>query len=156
MGDKLEMTPHEWLIVTTTTADSGGELLAMEAHYAPGGQPPPAHHHPSQEERFTGISGTVTARIDGAQRTIAPGETVTIPPGADHSFWNPSSEEAVLRWEVRPALGSERMFEELAQVSSTLAKGLVLTRYKREFRLTSAPQRLLLDAIAPIAGLFGR
>jgi quercetin dioxygenase-like cupin family protein len=151
-GDTLRLTATEWLVIETSTAD----LLAMEAHYGPGAKPPPAHHHPAQEERFTGISGTVRARIDGVERTIGPGETVTIPPGANHSFWNPSSEEAVLTWEVRPALNTEQMFEDLADAGSTLKQGLVLTRYKAEFRLASTPQRLLLDAIAPVAGLIGR
>ena len=152
LGDTLRLTASEWLVIKTSTAG----LLAMEAHYGPGAKPPPAHHHPSQEERFAGISGTVRARIDGVEQTIGPGETVTIPPGASHSFWNPGGEEAVLTWEVRPALRTEQMFGDLAKAGSTLEQGLVLTRYKAEFRLASVPQRLLLDAIAPVAGLIGR
>ncbi len=151
-GDTLHLTVSEWLVIKTSTAD----LLAMEAHYGPGAKPPPAHHHPAQEERFSGINGTVRARIDGVERTIGPGETVTIPPGANHSFWNPGGEEAVLTWEVRPSLRTEQMFEDLAKAGSTLKQGLVLTGYKAEFRLASAPQRLLLDAIGSVASLIGR
>lgn len=155
-GDTIKLTPSEQLTLKTTTGDSGGELLAMEVRYGPAGKPPPEHYHPSQEERFTGVTGTVTARINGVERRIGPGETVTIPPGINHAFWNPGGEDGVLIWEVRPALRTERMFEELAQAGSTFKAGLVVARYKHEFRLSNAPQRVLLDALAPLAGLIGR
>jgi quercetin dioxygenase-like cupin family protein len=150
MAKTFRLTPKEHLTLVTSSADSNGELLALEAHYGPGGSPPPAHYHPSQEETFTGVSGTVTARISGVERTIGPGETVTIPAGTNHAFWNPGSEEAVLTWEVRPALRTEQMFEQLSNAGSTLRQALVIPRYKEEFRLTSAPQRVVLDAIGAI------
>jgi hypothetical protein len=48
------------------------------------------------------------------------------------------------------------MFEELSNAGSTFKQALVISRYRREFRLSSAPQRMLLDAIAPIARLVSR
>ena len=101
--------------------------------------PPPEHYHPTQEETFTGLSGTVTARIGGVERTIRPGEMVTIPAGTKHAFWNPDTEPATIKWEVRPALSTERMFEELSHAGSTFKQALVISRYKREFRLSNAP-----------------
>jgi hypothetical protein len=127
----------------------------MEAHYGPAGRPPPGHHHPRREERFTGVSGTVAARVAGVERTIGPGDQLTIPAGVNHAFWNPGGEEAVLRWEVRPALRTERMFEDLAAAGSTLRTAFVVPRYREEFRLSSALQRTLLDLLAPGARLIG-
>lgn len=155
-GDTFTLSPKERLTITSSAADSGGGLLAMEAQYAPGGSPPPEHYHPTQEETFTGVSGTVTARIGGVERTIEPGEIVTIPAGTKHAFWNPGTETATITWEVRPALGTERMFEELSNAGSRFKQALVIPRYKREFRLSNSPQRMLLDAIAPIARLLVR
>ncbi len=146
MAKTFRLTPKERLELIS----SSSELLELEAHYGPGGSPPPEHFHPSQEETFTGITGTVTARVDGVERTIAPGETVTIPAGTRHAFWNPGSEEAVLKWEVRPALRTEQMFEELSNAGSTMKKALVISRYKEEFRLTGAAQRALLDAVGAV------
>jgi len=151
----IELTPSERLVLVTTTVESNGELLAMEAHYGPSGRPPPEHYHPRQEERFTGVSGTVTARVAGVERTIGPGDQLTIPAGVKHSFWNAGGEEAVLRWEVRPALRTERMFEELAAAGSMLRAAFVVPRYREEFHLSSAPQRTLLDLLAPGARLMG-
>lgn len=155
-GDTFTLSPKERLTITSSAADSSGELLAMQALYAPGGSPPPEHYHPTQEETFTGVSGTVTARVGGVERTIGPGEIVTIPARTTHAFWNPGTEPATINWEVRPALGTERMFEELSNAGSTFKQALVITRYRGEFRLSSAPQRLLLDAIAPIVRLVTR
>ncbi len=155
-GETLKLTPKEQLTIITSAADSGGELLVIEARYEPGGSPPPEHYHPSQEETFTGITGTVTARIAGVERSIGPGETVTIPAGTSHAFWNPGREAATLRWEVRPALGTEQMFEELSSAGSTLTQALVISRHKQEFRLSNTPQRMLLDAVTPLARLISR
>jgi quercetin dioxygenase-like cupin family protein len=154
-GDVIELTPRERLVLITTTAESNGELLAMQAHYGPAGRPPPEHYHPRQEERFTGVGGTVTARVDGIERTIGPGDQLTIPAGVNHAFWNPGGEEAVLRWEVRPALRTERLFEDLAAAGSTLRAAFVVPRYREEFRLSSALQRTLLDFLAPGARVIG-
>ncbi|HEY3943793.1 MAG TPA: cupin domain-containing protein [Solirubrobacteraceae bacterium] len=152
-GDTFTLSPKERLTITSSAADSGGEVLAMEAQYAPGGSPPPEHYHPTQEETFTGVSGTVTARIGGVERRIGPGEMVTIRARTKHAFWNPGTELATIKWEVRPALSTERMFEELSNAGSTFKQALVISRYEREFRLSNAPQRVLLDAIAAIARL---
>lgn len=155
-GDTLTLTPKEHLTIVTSAADSGGELLAMEANYGPGGSSPPEHYHPNQEETFSGISGTVTARIAGVERSIGPGEKVTIPAGTKHAFWNPGTEPATINWEVRPALATDRMFQELSDAGSTLKQALVISQYKQEFRLSNAPQRILLDVIAPLARLIAR
>jgi quercetin dioxygenase-like cupin family protein len=155
-GDTFALSPKERLTIISSGTDTDGRLLAMEAQYAPGGSPPPEHYHPTQQETFTGISGTVTARIGGVERTIGPGETVTIPARTNHAFWNPGIEPATIKWEVRPALRTERMFEELSNAGSTLQQALVVSRYGYEFRLSNAPQRTLLAALAPVARLVAR
>jgi Cupin domain len=90
----------------------------------------------------------VTARVAGVERTIATGDQLTIPAGVRHAFWNPGDEEAVLGWEVRPALRTEQMFEDLGAAVSTLRAAFVLPRYREEFRLSSALQRTLLDVLS--------
>jgi quercetin dioxygenase-like cupin family protein len=146
MAKTFRLTPTERLELISSSADA----LEVHAHYGPGGSPPPAHYHPSQQETFTGISGAVTARIGGTERTIGPGDTVVVPPGTSHAFWNAGREEAVLKWEVRPALRTEQMFQELSDAGSTFKQALVIPRYKAEFRLSSAPQRVVLDAIGTL------
>ena len=67
-GEVVELPGGERIVFVKTAAETGGELLEMEAHYTPGRRPPPEHYHPHQEERFTGITGKMAARVGGTTR----------------------------------------------------------------------------------------
>src|SRR4051812_1416394 len=96
-----ELGSHERVTVVRQTP----ELLELEATYDPGGSAPPAHFHPGQDEHFEVLSGSVRVRTsDAGERELAAGETIDVPRGTVHQFWNGGSETAVVRWQVRPAL----------------------------------------------------
>jgi quercetin dioxygenase-like cupin family protein len=135
-GDTVELPGGGERIVFRQTE---GGLLEMEATYAPRGRPPPEHYHPAQEERFECLAGTVNVRLDGQERTLAAGEKVTVPPGVAHTFWNGGETEAKVSWEVRPALRTAEMFEQLGRASSTLRALAVIARHANEFRLARPP-----------------
>ena len=78
-GDLIEPTPGERRVVVTTTAESNGELLATEAHYVPAGRPGSEHYRPSPRGAVHGVGGAVTGRVAGVERTIGPGDQLTIP-----------------------------------------------------------------------------
>jgi quercetin dioxygenase-like cupin family protein len=88
-------------------------LLEIESTYQPGGAPAPPHLHPSQEERFTVLSGAVEAVIDGEPRTLREGDVLVIPVGTPHVFGGHGTEAGTVRWEVRPALRTREFFERL-------------------------------------------
>lgn len=126
------------------------ERLEMEATYAPRGRPPPEHYHPAQEERFECLTGTVNVRLDGQERTLTAGEKLTVPSGTRHSFWNGGSEEAKVSWEVRPALSTAEMFEQLGRASSTFQALRVIAHHTDELRLARpqwAVQRPLMGLV---------
>jgi quercetin dioxygenase-like cupin family protein len=100
-------TGQRWVFLRTG-ADTGGQLLEAELHVSPGGYVP-SHFHPTQEETFTGVSGTFVVEIAGEQRTIRPGETVVIPPRTPHGFKS-AAEPAQLLVTVRPALRLDDYF----------------------------------------------
>lgn len=89
------------------------ELLVMESSYVAGGPPAPAHLHPSQEERFVVLSGGVEVGVAGEARTLREGDELTIPAGTAHEFGGHATEDATVRWEVRPALRTREFFERL-------------------------------------------
>ena len=76
-------------------------------------RPPPASHgpmrhvHPEQEEYLEAREGVLGVRHDGTTRRLAPGESVTIPAGDPHRFWNAGEGELHLLGEVRPGLRTE-------------------------------------------------
>jgi quercetin dioxygenase-like cupin family protein len=115
---------RERLTFIRTAADTGGEVLEFDLVLAPGGFVPAMHVHPSQEERFEVLAGSPRFRVGAAERTASVGETLNVPPGTPHRFWNPGSTDAHLRIELRPALRMEEVLEETA----TLARNGKLNR----------------------------
>src|SRR3954465_5307804 len=130
-GDTIRIGEHEVLRVLHDDAD----LLAMEATYEPGGSAPPAHHHPSQDEHFEVGEGHVHVKTGDGERELGAGETIDIPRGTVHQFWNPGRAAARVRWEVRPALRTRRFFEAIARSRTPAGKVAAVARYHKEFRL---------------------
>ena len=64
---------------------TGGDVLEADLYVSPGGFVR-EHVHPTQEETFTGVSGTFVLDVAGETRTIGPGESVVIPPLTPHGF----------------------------------------------------------------------
>jgi hypothetical protein len=84
-------------------------------------------HAPVPDERFEIESGTVAFKLDGEEIVAGPGETVIVPAGSSHKFWNAGETEAVFVTEVRPALQFERLLETmfaLANDGKTNKKGM--------------------------------
>jgi len=97
-GETLKLTPKE----TLTVVESTPEVLHVEAEYAPAGKPPPAHYHPNHEEKFEVLEGSVHAKVDGDERVLKQGDTLTMPAGAVHQMWNPDSAPARVSWSSIP------------------------------------------------------
>ncbi|MFL5909717.1 MAG: cupin domain-containing protein [Gaiellaceae bacterium] len=97
-GETLKLTPSESLTVRESTP----EVLEVEALYAPHGEPPPAHFHPAHDELFEVLEGSVRARVDGEERVLRQGDTLTIARGAVHQMWNPGTAPARVSWKSLP------------------------------------------------------
>jgi mannose-6-phosphate isomerase-like protein (cupin superfamily) len=137
----------ERVVFTRTSADTGGELLELDLFWPRRGYRVPEHVHPEMEERFEVVSGRARFRIGGVERTAGPGDVVTVPRGTPHISWNPSSIEAHVRVQFRPALRWEDFVEALfalARDGRTDARGVPepehAARLMREFaREIAAP-----------------
>ena len=127
----LTLSEHERLAIV---GEAPG-LLELEASYDPGGSPPPAHYHPSQDEHFEVLQGSVRVRTPDGERDLKTGETIDIPRGTVHQFWNAGAAPARVRWEVRPALRTAAFFAAIANARTPLGKVVAVVRFRREFRL---------------------
>jgi quercetin dioxygenase-like cupin family protein len=154
-----------------TGADTNGELLEADFYVTPGGFVR-EHVHPTQEETFTGVSGTFVLDVGGEAKRIGPGDHVVIPPRTRHGF-REAAEDAHLIVQVRPALHLDDYFRTFLGLSRDhrirmpvnglpgplLDVALLLDRFAPEIAAARVPirlQRPLLWALARIAGLFGR
>ena len=130
------------------------------------------HMHPTQEETFTGVTGTFVLEVGGERRTILPGDSVTIPPRTSHGF-DAAVDDAHLLVTVRPGLELDRYFRAYLGLSRdgrlrVPARGIpkplllfavLLHRYRREMAAPRIPlwlQRPLLAAIALLGRALGR
>jgi quercetin dioxygenase-like cupin family protein len=159
----------ERIVFHQTSRETNGEAVVFETFVQPNGFVAAAHVHPKQEERFEIVAGTLGLNVGGEEIVTGPGETLTIPAGTPHRFWNAGDDEVRFRCEVRPALEFEQLLETmfaLAADGKTNEKGMpnllrlaVIARAHFDVvRLPFPPaflQRLGLALGAPMGRLLG-
>jgi mannose-6-phosphate isomerase-like protein (cupin superfamily) len=92
----------ERAIVLRGDEDAPGEPMLVHLHVRPGGAVSGEHLHPAMQERFRVLQGSLATRVDGVERTLAPGEEVAVPPGVWHDWWNASAEPVDVLIELTP------------------------------------------------------
>ena len=142
-----------------------GELLAV-----PGAAVAGPHIHPGQEERFEVLEGVMGYRRDAHRGELRAGESVTVPPGVVHDWWNAGENDVRARVTVTPPGRFAAMIGAvwgLAVVGRTNAKGmpgpvdaaLLAEAFGDEIvfeRPPRAVQQALARTVAPIARRRGR
>jgi quercetin dioxygenase-like cupin family protein len=155
----------ERAIVVLGTDETKGDRLVVDLHLRPKGVMLGRHYHPAIHEQFRVLHGSVAFTLNGKESKAAEGESVDIPPGTLHDFWNPDTKEAVVRVSVQPAARFVEMIKNgfsLAQDGKTDAKGmpgmLQISLFAQEFddviRYDKGPrvvQKILFGVLAPIA-----
>jgi len=157
------------MVFLETGEETNGELVRIDTFNPPTGVPEPEHVHPFQESGAEVLSGSLRFHMNGRERSVKAGESITIPANTPHNFWNHGEEVAhAVQW-FRPALKTDRFFETffgLAQDGKLNEKGLpsffqlavMVPRFGDEIRLTSPPwavQKALFGALAPVGRLLG-
>jgi quercetin dioxygenase-like cupin family protein len=165
-GDVFENpVTGERAVVRIGTADTNENRLVVDLYLRPGARVAAPHYHPAIWERFTVVSGRVGFALNGRRAVAEPGQTVSVPIGVVHDWWNAGDTPAVARVEIEPADRFEAAILNtfgLAQDGKTDARGmpslLQLVLLAREFddaiRFTRPPrfvQRLLFPLLAPLA-----
>lgn len=154
------------MIFHQTASSTNGTLLRVESVHPPANRPEPEHTHPVQESSAEVLEGTLHFRVNGAVRSVGPGERIVIPAGAPHTFWNESGEPARSIQEFRPALNIEDFFETYFAIAARgeldargdlplLRIAVMLPEFSRAIRPTSPPWPLL-RAICGVLGPIAR
>jgi len=125
-----------------TAVQTNGDLLQIEYIVEkPESKPAiPLHKHLKCAERFETVYGKLGVIVDGERRVLGIGESVTIPPGTPHTFWNAGDGELRFITEVQPPGDLQTYWETvfgLAQEGKVNANGL--------------PNLLQLAVVAPLA-----
>jgi quercetin dioxygenase-like cupin family protein len=110
-GERFKMPDGSVYIVRRPAAESDGAFVEMEFVLPPGCVPPPPHVHPHQVEDYEVLAGRFDVVVDGRWRTLAPGESASVPLGALHTFKNRSGETVRVRNRHSPAMRFEEFIE---------------------------------------------
>lgn len=144
----------------------GVDILTMEEHLEPHRSGPPAHIHPYQTEQFTVTSGTLGVVMDTEEQVFGPDETVVVPRGTAHTFWNAGETNVEFTTELRPALRSQEFFETIRRlevsgdlseegVPKTLFVGASLVREFRQEWQPVRPSQVVQRTVVPVAARIG-
>lgn len=88
-----------WATLLARPDDDDVEHPELLQWLAPDASAPPEHYHPTTET-FEAVTGEFTVVVDGETRRLAPGESVTVPPGTVHTFRNDTDETIAFRAEL--------------------------------------------------------
>jgi mannose-6-phosphate isomerase-like protein (cupin superfamily) len=141
------------------------ETLRIDTVNPPAPVREPVHLHPRQESRAEVQSGALVFEIEGEQRTVGPGESVTIDAGVRHRFWNEGVGDAHAIQTFKPALDIASFFETFAALAaqgkldakgmpSPLQLAVMLPVFADEIRVPNPPwplQRAFAAVAGPVA-----
>ncbi len=154
------------IVFTKTAHQTGGEVFGLEVFVRAGAPGTPEMVHPHQDESFKILSGSLDFRIGGQVRRLIAGESLVIPRGTPHNWWNESDEEAHAFVEIRPALRSEELFANLyglcsekGSLPNPLQLAVLIDEHKDEGTYLTKPpllvQKVMFGALAPVGRLLG-
>ena len=164
------LTGEKAMLVESAEETAGARIVSdfvvEEGGFVPGGE----HVHDNCDEHFEVQTGQITFLADGEERTLGPGEELTVSAGTWHRWWNPGREEVRLRTRVEPALDFENAIMVMWGLCadghvdaegrpSPLLGSLLATRFRREIRFRQPPdllQRVLFPVLASVARRRGK
>jgi quercetin dioxygenase-like cupin family protein len=141
------------------------ELLRIDSVNPNSAEREPGHVHPKQESGAEVVSGSLVFEVEGQERRVGPGESISIAANTAHRFWNEREEDAHSIQYFKPALDIASFFETffaLAQQGKLDAKGMprplqlavMVPEFEDEIHPLSPPWpvlRALTTVLAPIA-----
>src|SRR5258705_12754990 len=90
---------------------SGEMLLRLRGTLPPRREGPPLHIHHIEDEEGLVTAGTLSVEVNGNRLTFGPGETVRLPHGIAHRWWNDGDEPLGFEGSARPVADLDRYLE---------------------------------------------
>jgi quercetin dioxygenase-like cupin family protein len=157
------------IVFRKTAQETEGQLLKFDNFHRTGGIGPPPHIHPLQEERFLVKAGTFGVQVNGEEKILNVGESITVPPGTPHAWRNAGEDELLVETEFRPALHFAELIETIfalgqsGEMSSTgvpnmLQLSVTLSEYAGEYFLAGPPifaQKLMYRILGSVGRMRG-
>ena len=103
--------------------DRGQLILELRGTLPPHQQGPPLHIHHFEDEDGTVTAGTLSAIVGDRTITAGPGESVTLPRGVPHRWWNDGDTQLAFHGTVRPLADLDRYLQAIFEVINAGPKG---------------------------------
>jgi quercetin dioxygenase-like cupin family protein len=142
-------------------------VLQLRGTLPPHGQGPPLHIHHIEDEGGIVTAGVLAAEVSGRQLTFKQGETVLLPHGFPHRWWNGGDELLRFDGHARPLADLDRFLQAIFEVINAgppnrppvfyLAHALL--RHRRTQTILVVPpmvQAVLFRVIVAVGMLLGR
>jgi mannose-6-phosphate isomerase-like protein (cupin superfamily) len=128
---------------------------------------PPLHIHHLEDEEGLIIGGTLSAMVGGRHVIVGSGQTVRLPRGVPHRWWNAGDQPLTFEGSTRPAVDLDRYLQAVFEVMNAGAPSRpplfylahVALRHRRTQTVLVAPpviQAVLFRVLVVLGTLFGR
>jgi quercetin dioxygenase-like cupin family protein len=95
---------------------AGETFIELRGTLPPHQEGPPRHIHHREDEVGTVTAGTLSAEIGGRRIDAGPGQSVQLPRGVPHRWWNESDAPLAFEGHVRPAVDLDRYLQAVFEV----------------------------------------
>jgi quercetin dioxygenase-like cupin family protein len=147
--------------------DGGQLILELRGTLPPHQQGPPLHIHHFEDEDGIVTAGTLSAIVGGRTITAGPGESVSLPRGVPHRWWNDGDTQLAFHGTVRPLADLDRYLQAIFEVVNAGPSGrpplfymahLVLRHGRTQTVLLMPPtvQAMLFRGVLALGTLLGR
>jgi mannose-6-phosphate isomerase-like protein (cupin superfamily) len=92
----------ERALVLRGDEDAPDQPMLVHLRVLPDGAVSGEHLHPALQERFQVLAGELATKVDGRRRTLGVGDSLTVPPGVWHDWWNASGAPVDVLLELDP------------------------------------------------------
>ena len=147
--------------------DQGVLVLELRGTLPPHREGPPLHVHRFEDEIGKITAGTLSGVVGGRPVRAGPGESVTLPRGVPHRWWNEGDELLAFEGQVRPLVDFDQYLQAVFEVMNAgpsgrpplfyLAHLAVRHRHSQAVLVMPGPIQALVFRIALVIGtLLGR
>lgn len=148
-------------------SENGAVTLELRGTLPPHQVGPPLHIHHREDEEGTVSSGTLSVEVGGRRLDAGPGESVRLPRGVPHRWWNEGAEPLAFEGRARPVVDLDAYLQAIFEIMNAgppnrppliyLAHAALRHRDTQTVLILSGPVRALLFPAARLLGtLLGR
>ena len=146
---------------------NGESILELRGTLPAHSEGPPMHVHHLEDEEGRVTAGTLSVMTGGQRIDAGPGQTVRLPRGVPHRWWNQGDQPLAFEGQTRPAVDLDRYVQAMFEVINAGAPNRpplfylahVALRHRRTQSVLIMPlavQAILFRAVIVLGTLLGR